>query len=62
MQFGNQYIMVRVLLYSVILRSIFLHLLMLVLIISFLDFSVCEYVDVGLLFLFGETSATTLEM
>ena len=62
MQFGNQYIMVRVLLYSVILRSIFLHLLMLVLIISFLDFSVCEYVDVGLLFLFGETSPTTLEM
>ena len=35
---------------------------MLVLTISSLDFSICEYVDVELLFLFGENSATTLEM
>ena len=27
-----------------------------------LDFSVCEYVDVKFLFLFGETSANSLEV
>ena len=59
--FGNQYIMGRVLSCSVILRSNFLRHLMLVL-ISSLDFSGCEYIDVEFLFLFGEISTNCLEM
>ena len=35
---------------------------MLVSISSSLDFCVCEYVDLEFLFLFGETSANSLEM
>ena len=35
---------------------------MFVLMIFSLDFSVCEYVDVKFLFLFGETSANSLEV
>ena len=36
--------------------------LMWVLIISFLDFSACEYADAEFLFSFGETSANSLEI
>ena len=52
----------RILSCSVILRSTSLQYLMLVLIISSLDLSVCEYADVEFLFSFGETSANTLDM
>ena len=58
--FGNQYIMGRVLSCSVILRPNFLQYFMLVLMILSLDSCVCEYVE--FLFLFGDTSANTLEM
>ena len=47
---------------TVILRSNFLQYLMLVLINSSLYICVCEYINVEFSFLFGETSANSLEM
>ena len=59
--FGNQYIVGKVSSWSVILRTTFLQYLIKVPISYFLDFCICEYVDVDV-FLFGETAANNIEM
>ena len=60
--FGNQYIMGKVLSCSVILKSNFLQYLIIVSIIFSLEYCVFDYVDDNFLFLFGETSANSLDM
>ena len=60
--FDNQYIIGKVLSWSVILRSNFLQYLMVALINFSWEFCFCEYVDAESLFVFRETSVNSLEM